>query len=172
MNNRKQHYVPQFYLKRFSKPHKNSFRISVYDKSRNHFFSSNVKDIASSNYFYDFPSVKEYRNLYEEIDFNFLNFIEKNPHKEQFIEKLFSDSIESQFAITLNKLVSKFTLNPNPFSARQILTIDEKELLSFHLSLQITRTPKFRTIHEIMEKDPTLLKNKEELEICIGGEKF
>lgn len=47
---KKQHYVPQFYLRNFSRDNK---RIFVFDKFRQKEFASNVHDIANENYFYD-----------------------------------------------------------------------------------------------------------------------
>jgi hypothetical protein len=47
---KKQHYVPQFYLRHFTTAGE---RIFVYDKFRQAAFPSNVHDIAASNYFHD-----------------------------------------------------------------------------------------------------------------------
>ena len=50
----RQHYVPQFYLKKFArntKPRK--YIINCFDKSNSKKFTRNIKDIAMENYFYD-----------------------------------------------------------------------------------------------------------------------
>ena len=47
-----QHYVPQSYLKNFSF---NRSQIFVFDKLRQHSFTSNVRNVASERAFYDFP---------------------------------------------------------------------------------------------------------------------
>lgn len=47
---RKQHYVPQFILKKFSK---NKNKIYVFDKKQNRSFTSNVKDTGHENNFYE-----------------------------------------------------------------------------------------------------------------------
>ena len=48
---KKQHFVPRFYLKSFSK---NDHQIEVFDKSTKKIFSSNVNDIAIEKFFYDY----------------------------------------------------------------------------------------------------------------------
>ncbi|WP_448922870.1 DUF4238 domain-containing protein [Holdemanella biformis] len=49
---KKQHYVPKFYLRRFSKKNDNKEEIYVYDKIRNNFFKTNIKNVALENDFY------------------------------------------------------------------------------------------------------------------------
>jgi len=49
---KKQHYVPQFYLRRFA----NEERFFAYDKQRRHLYPTNVRDVASERYFYDVPA--------------------------------------------------------------------------------------------------------------------
>lgn len=51
MKVKKQHFVPRFYLKSFSK---NDHQIEVFDKSTKKTFSSNVNDIAFEKFFYDY----------------------------------------------------------------------------------------------------------------------
>ncbi len=55
---KRQHYVPQLYLKQWHND-KSDEQIYVYDKTLKKSFSSNIKNIASSNYFYDYPEVTE-----------------------------------------------------------------------------------------------------------------
>ena len=63
---KKQHYVPRFYLSNWANE---KGQIWVFDKSLKKSFQANIKDVASSNYFYDIPkevlesfSVKEKEN--------------------------------------------------------------------------------------------------------------
>ena len=49
---KKQHYVPQSYLKRFAH---DSQRLWVFDKVSGIIFKSNVIDVAQKRYFYDLP---------------------------------------------------------------------------------------------------------------------
>jgi hypothetical protein len=56
---KKQHYVPQFYLKRFADARK---RIYVFDKLTKRSFLASVTDIANERYFYDFPTNGQDKN--------------------------------------------------------------------------------------------------------------
>jgi Protein of unknown function (DUF4238) len=47
-----QHFVPQFYLRRFADSNEHLF---VYDKRTDKSFPNNVKNIAHESYFYDIP---------------------------------------------------------------------------------------------------------------------
>lgn len=49
---KRQHYIPRFYLKRFSR---DSTSIYVYDKFKNVEFESNIVDVGQENYFYQMP---------------------------------------------------------------------------------------------------------------------
>ena len=51
-----QHYVPQFYLKQWAN---NKEQLFVYDKKQKKSFTSNVKNVVSSKFFYDFPKIDE-----------------------------------------------------------------------------------------------------------------
>lgn len=66
---RKQHYVPQFYLKQWCKE-KSDKQLYAYDKERKKSFSSNIEDIASSNYFYDLDNINEQyvKKFFSEIE--------------------------------------------------------------------------------------------------------
>jgi len=50
---RNQHFVPQFYLRRFANARKDQFFTNVFDKVSRKRFGANVRDIASETYFYD-----------------------------------------------------------------------------------------------------------------------
>src|SRR5579885_3315540 len=50
---KKQHYVPQFYLRKFADKFGGLF---VFDKARHKSFKSNVRDVGNEKYFYKLPS--------------------------------------------------------------------------------------------------------------------
>ncbi|MEH2362388.1 DUF4238 domain-containing protein, partial [Nostoc sp.] len=57
-NTKKEHYVSQFYLKKFANlsPNGKDYKIWIFNKiTQNYPYSSDVKDTATKNYFYDFP---------------------------------------------------------------------------------------------------------------------
>ena len=51
-NTRRQHYVPQFYLKKFSE---NGTSVFVFDKTTDSVFETNTHNIAQERYFFDLP---------------------------------------------------------------------------------------------------------------------
>ncbi|VXC01078.1 conserved hypothetical protein [Exiguobacterium sp. 8A] len=154
-----QHYVPQFYLENFSKKNKNTYQIAVYDKKRKKSFVSNVRNVASSRYFYDFPSVDQMRNLVEgekDADHILENYGNDSFFHVQMVENYFSDEVEAQFKGSLSKLKAKYTLSKNPFELRNIFSNEEKQVLSHHIALQLTRTNEFRKT--ILEADEKVMK--------------
>lgn len=78
-----QHYVPQFYLKKFATNNDDPKSLYCYDKGRNKTFKSSIRQIAAENYFYDEA---------------------KNP-KSDVEEKL--ASLEQGFSTAYNKLIEK-----------------------------------------------------------------
>ncbi|MEH2456506.1 Uma2 family endonuclease [Nostoc sp.] len=57
-NTKKEHYISQFYLKKFANlsPNGKNYKICIFNKiTQNSPYSSDVKDTATENYFYDFP---------------------------------------------------------------------------------------------------------------------
>lgn len=50
---KRQHYIPQFYLKQFATIRKNEYYICCYNKINGNIFKSNVKNIGLENWFYD-----------------------------------------------------------------------------------------------------------------------
>lgn len=86
---KKQHYVPQFYLKRFTY---DGERLFVFDKIAQKQRVANVKDIAHENYFYDIPM----ESLHEEVDVN--NF------DVQVVEKALG-GIEGKYSQTIKEVL-------------------------------------------------------------------
>lgn len=107
---KKQHYIPQFYLKRFGQKEK----IDVYDIEQKKFIlNSNVANFASERFFYNIETEKLeselsiLKKLYNvsDNDPNYQNII-KNP---QFIEESLS-KLESNMSSYLDKLENNFSL--------------------------------------------------------------
>ena len=124
---KKQHYVPRFYLRKFSKINDNDNdkknKILVFDKKNKKKYSSSVYNIACENYFYDIENgttVKE----------------------KQVVESAFSD-LETKFSILLNKLINRCEQKENYFTAL-MSTKKEREEFSFYIIMQLLRTKKYR----------------------------
>ena len=108
-----QHYIPQFYLKRFGKNEK----IDVYDIKNEKFIpNSNVSNFASKRFFYDIDTnkldselsiLKKIYNVSDD-DSNYRRILD-NP---QFIEETLS-KVESNMANYLDKLENDFSLITN-----------------------------------------------------------
>lgn len=127
---KKQHYIPRFYLRRFSdtQGHANysndkKNKIIVYDKKNKYQYSSNVQDIACQKYFYD---IKDSTNIDE----------------KQLFEHTFS-KLEDEFSIEINMLIKRCEQDENYFTVL-ITSREEKEKLAFYIALQLFRTKKVR----------------------------
>lgn len=111
-----QHFVPQFYLKSFSRDAK---QINVFDKNQNKSFSSNIDSVACARFFYD----------WDELD---------KISGEQFIEKAFS-VFEGEVSITFDNLIKR--LEQNKFKQ---FSDQEKILLAEFIWFQMLRTQETR----------------------------
>ena len=105
-----QHYIPQFYLKRFGKDEK----IDAYDiKNKKFITNTNVSNFASKRFFYDIELEKldEHISLLKKIyniddtDEDFKKLI----NSPQYIEKTLSN-IEGDMSIFLDKIETDFSL--------------------------------------------------------------
>ena len=67
---KKQHYVPQFYLKNFS-IHKKSgeYSIKCYNKERDKWYISNIMQVAMERYFYDDEDPPEIENYFSHLEY-------------------------------------------------------------------------------------------------------
>lgn len=104
---KQEHYIPRFYLKRFSVNN----RLSVYDIQKDKLFKTNINKIACENYFYDldYKSLKEVLNEQKMI-FNIPNDIyEDSCNDTQFVEKALS-GLEDRFSNLLYKFEKNFKL--------------------------------------------------------------
>lgn len=82
-----QHYVPRFYLRRFSSKRGKNYLINCFHKNTSEKFLVNIRNIASEKYFYDL-----------------------HRKSEQIVEKAFS-RIEGEFARVYRKLIEKQNLD-------------------------------------------------------------
>ena len=66
---KKQHYVPQFYLKNFA-IHKKSgeYSIRCYNKELDKWYNSNITQVAMERYFYDDEDPPEYENYFSHLE--------------------------------------------------------------------------------------------------------
>jgi hypothetical protein len=121
-----QHYVPQFYLKKFSV---DGSRVHVYDKVLKRSFTSGVSNVASVKYFYDF---------------------EPNPtgvDDVQVVEQGLA-VIESGCAAAFKELLTELEK-----SNRCILSDPErKRTLAYFIALQYCRTLQFRNLNSEVAK--------------------
>lgn len=144
-----QHFVPRSYLRSFSNK-KN--QLWVYDKETDAVFPSNITNIASQNYFYDIPfeeifeviSKDEKKELEEELlKVGFDIKQEGYESLEQGIEEFFATKIEGPYKKMLDKIRSRYTLNPKPLFS-EALTLEERQHLSLLIAYQIVRSREFR----------------------------
>lgn len=150
-----QHYVPQFYLKQWANNKKQLF---VYDKKQNKNFTSNVKSIASSKFFYDFPIIDEIAK--NEIRIH----LKRNGYEDTYIDSLFQEQVlengfsqlESIVSPLLNQIIKKIDdvslLSENRIKNYPIFTKDNKKIFSDYIASQLVRTNK----HKLFQKDMTI----------------
>lgn len=133
---KKQHYVPRFYLNKFSSDNSsnsNKNKILVYDKTMKKSYLSNVYDIACENRFYDLEN--------EEID------------NKQVFEDAFS-KLELDFSKQINKLLYLCENNKNNPNAL-IIRGNERYAMSYQMAMQLIRTKKYRNILNGLHTDIT-----------------
>ena len=126
---KKQHFVPQCYLKNFAAQGK---KIFVFDKINSKSYSANIKDISQESYFNDFPDAF----LPEEL---------RDQEKSQVIEDELS-KVETRFGEFLKLIISvleKIEKN-NLFDSLGVLDQAAKKNFSAFLTLQFARTKKAR----------------------------
>ncbi len=132
---KRQHYVPQFYLRRFAE---DSQRLWVFDKPTKRAFKANIRNVASESYFYDFPAT----SLAENVD-------------PQLVEKELA-KIETQFSDTLETVLSKVQESGR-------IDPQQKSLMSQFMALQELRTPEAR--NSWIEMKETVMQRVLELQI-------
>ena len=123
-----QHYVPRCYLKAFT--HEN--KLMVYDKETKTILKDqNIEKFAVEKWFYDFSDneIADYQRYIPEFG-------------KQFLEKLFSDTIESE----LSEIIDKLSRNiPSNINDRNVcLHQGDKKEIAYQIAFQMFRTRKYR----------------------------
>lgn len=153
---KRQHYVPQFYLKRWVNDISDT-QIWIYDKERKKTFSNSVQSVASSNYFYDFPNVSQEHmdQMCEKIEETIKDETEKVKALEYITGQLYEKSLSEIEAI--NSEVIKGIIKRGEgvralpleyFTKHQFIKIEDILELSFFIALQHTRTTETRIVFE------------------------
>ena len=162
----KEHYVPQCYLRNFSN---SSEKINVFDKLKMQTrINQAIKDVAAEDGFYEIKIKQILESLEEEQQIKAKQDIAKiiNDDKldtiidlidsEQHVEKIFLSNMESKFSNLLKNIIERadqanIWFKENCFA----LNLEEKELLSICMVLQVLRTRSHRNSIEMMLKDVT-----------------
>lgn len=103
---KKQHYVPQFYLRGFSETNNN--QVNIYRKKNKQIIPTNVRSICYENYFYDLEDntfLKKYlelRSNYFNLDVDVEKLLKENP---QYIETFFLNRLESDSSNIINAIL-------------------------------------------------------------------
>ena len=122
---KKEHYVSQFYLKKFTY---DGYRLFVFDKFVKETFPSNIRDIAGENHFYDLPD----------------DFVDKNTDP-QIVEKALA-VFEDDFSVWINDALKNIN-NEKRISPKL------RVHLSLFLTIQMLRTREARNFQiEAVEK--------------------
>jgi hypothetical protein len=148
---KKQHYVPQTALRRFSE---DGDRISVFDKIRNEVRMANIRDVAQQRYFYDIPQEAIPPELEGTLD-------------RQMIEHTLS-GLESDFHRVVSQVIDKVNRRSivrrflNGFFSRgRIISRKNKRALCFFVALQYLRTREFRrTIQDGLEQFEAVMRKR------------
>jgi hypothetical protein len=120
---RRQHYVPQFYLKYFTL--NNSDQLFVLDKDNNKIFPKNVLEVCEQSYYY---SYKETESDYEVYNY----FVEDNLSKK-----------ENEFVVVFDKIIKN--IEGYYYHSKKIDMLVRRDKLLFleFLYYQIMRVPKY-----------------------------
>lgn len=164
---KKQHYVPQRYLRAFAtrKNENKPYKFFVFDKELNEARSGNVTDYASERYFYDvdFQKLKE-DILRDKPDFEFDPEMEKIMQEidPQHMEHFFADKIESYLFDAVANIIAKYTMtNTNKLLETEVFGEYDIPKISLYLTYQLVRSKEFRQfMTEQFERLPLLFMKK------------
>lgn len=142
---KKQHFVPQFYLRKFHVP--SEFKlINVFDKVNMQIrLNQPIEDVACERFFYDIDwldaGIKElFLTNLKDIDINELN--------PQVIENYFSNAVESRLSPVLNNIFTKFTIcNPKQLYSIPFFGIQERSHMALGITYQLLRTKEYQQIN-------------------------
>lgn len=138
---KKQHYVPQCYLKAWGRLGK--YQVSVYDKLSDTARISSIRDVASENYFYDIvPSDIMKKDVIDYLKASGIEFDADT--SSQGIEKIFANMVEEPYEKYLAKLIEQ--CDATPWTIQNCFFISEQEKVEFSefLALQYIRTKQIR----------------------------
>lgn len=155
---KRQHFVPQSYLKRWARE-ENKNQIFVFDKERQCSFSSAIKSVASSNYFYDFPAelLEHKEEIHKKAKEDGISIeVVDLLINEQAIEKALSE-IEGRANDILERAIKKIddvSAFPEAYIAHyEIFSDESRDMLAYFIALQFSRTEDIRfSMEEIDEK--------------------
>lgn len=134
---KRQHYVPQFYLKRFSVDGQSVF---VFDKFQQKVFRTNVYNIANEKYFYDFP-VGDVNGRGEDV---------------QLVENALAQ-IEGDYSVAIDNILQRVHRKPGG----KVLESSRREGMSYFIALQATRTREYRVVQtQLVEKGAEAISRK------------
>lgn len=103
---KKQHYVPQFYLRGFSEM--NNDKVDIYRKRDKKFITTNVRSICYGKYIYDLEDNTFLKNFLElrskqfNLNVDVEQLLKENP---QYIETVFLNSLESESSNIINRIL-------------------------------------------------------------------
>jgi hypothetical protein len=141
---KKQHYVPQAALRRFSN---DGERIFVYDKISNEVRVSNIRDVAQQRYFYDIPQEVIPANLQQTMDRQTVE------HTLSKLEGDFNTVVERVLRKAGRRNLLRRFWNFITFTHGKIISRRDKKALCFFVALQYLRTREFRlTIQDGLEQ--------------------
>lgn len=143
---KKQHYVPQAYLNKFSFGKK---KINVFDKENNKLlYKQDIKNFAEQNYFYDID-LQYLKNHLKEVPEDLQKALdsysdEELAYLEQYIEHQLAKT-ENKILPIINKII-KDAEKATPFYIKQCYCMSEedKEWMGIYLTIQDIRTLKKR----------------------------
>jgi len=146
---KKQHYVPQCYLKAWAID--GTHQIHVYDKKLKKDRVNNILDVASENYFYDIDFKKALSSKEKDIIGLDDNELEKMG-SEQFLENFFANNVEGEFSKLLAKLIGKAENFKSYKRKWHFISKWTKLKFSRHLAFQNVRTKNTRvSINDISD---------------------
>lgn len=143
-NIKKQHYVPQFYLKKFAS---STEIIHTFNKFTGKSFKTTVRDTASELRFYDFhPDIlKEFRDRVESEPIN-------SADADQIAKALDLQMVEHELGVREAKFASAFQGILDAISKQEHFTAEQRWYMAEFLTMQILRTPEARKDNIDMQK--------------------
>ena len=139
---KKQHYIPQFYLKNFAG---NDGKLWVYDRIEKKYFKSDPKDICCEKYLYEMP--------WENANPKLGKYILPNQIEDDFAKK------ESEYSKLLEKITKICSYSQNKRAL--VCHKDEKRLLASFVANIFLRNPWSLERANINSVPDELMKNKE-----------